>query len=122
MQIKIKKIVEDRENLELLATEKLPVKVSYWIKRISDKVVTELATYEKQRLELIKELGEKIKDKEGVETEQMTVTKENLPKFFEEIEKLQDIEINIDVEPISISELSGITIEPNKLVSWIFYD
>lgn len=115
MKIKILEILSESQNIQNLQTLKLPVKVSYRIKRLIDKLTPILKSYEEKRVELIKELGT-----ENEETKEFNVSKENETEFYAKIKELQGVEEEIDFTPIKIEELGQIEIEPNKLVSFIF--
>lgn len=120
MKIKLGDIIGYEKNMVALLKVKLPVKVAYRLSKLSNKIASEIKTYREQEFALIKELGEVVLDEEGKETDNMKVAKENMPKYKEEIEKLFDLEVDIDFEPINITELGETTIEPVLLNSNFF--
>ena len=115
MKIKLLDIVEYQKNMGALTKVKLPVKVAYRISKLNNKIASEVKDYKEQEFNLIKELGEVVLDTEGKETDNLRVTKENMPKYKEEVEKLLDLEVELDFEPIDINELGETTIEPSLL-------
>lgn len=115
MKIKLLDIVEYQKNMGALTKVKLPVKVAYRISKLNNKIASEVKDYKEQEFNLIKDLGEVVLDTEGKETDNLRVTKENMPKYKEEVEKLLDLEVELDFEPIDINELGETTIEPSLL-------
>lgn len=118
--MKIQEILNLQPVLQGLLDVKLPIKVAYRLNKLTNKLASEMKFYEEKRLELIKELGEKVKDKDGKETEQIQVLKENEPEFYEELKKVLELEIEIDYEPISLTELGDIQIE-SKFISPLLF-
>lgn len=130
MKVKLKDIIssatptqEDEKNhieakpsqlQELLAT-KFPVKVSYRLSRLANKLEPILKSYEENRQTLVKEFG----DKQPDDTFAVTNPKK-LKTFFTKLEELQAVEEDIDFDKISIDELGNVLIEPNLLVNFIF--
>lgn len=115
MTIQLTDLINGQDNLRQLTEIKFPVKVSYRLSKLLNKVTSELSTYEELRTKLITELGT-----EDKKTKQITVTNENLPKFVEELNKLRQVETEIDFQKIKIAELGDIQIEPKLLLEWVF--
>lgn len=113
--MKLQTIVNEVDSINALQEIKLPVKVSYRIKRLVDKITPILKNYNEQRNELVKKFGE-----EDEKTQTWNVKKENLTEFYEELQKLLDVEETLEFEKIKIDELAGIQIEAKLLLSWIF--
>jgi len=118
--MKLITIINEQENLEKLMELKLPVKVAYKLNKLAHKFVSELKFYNDKKNELITELGEKKLDAEGNETEQMEVKQGELKQFYKKLEEIVEVETEVNFEPISISELGDIVIEP-KLLSETFF-
>jgi len=115
MKLKLSTIVNSVENLKALQTKEMPIKVSYKIKRLIDKLAPILKAYEEKRTELIKEYGEEQEDKT------LSVTDpEKLKIFFEKLNEVLEIEEEIDFEPIKIEEMGNVVVSPNQLVDYIF--
>ena len=117
MQITLKKLVEDRLKIKMLAKKEFPVKVSYWIGRVLDKVESEYKEYENRRLELVRKLGKEQEDR----PDYWKVTDENQKAFKEAIGKIEEEVVEFgNINKINIEELGPIKIEPELLVNWLF--
>lgn len=115
MNIKIKEIVSNVENIKELQSIKLPIKISYKLSKLIGKIQPELDIYNEKRDELVKEYGDKQED------DTFKVTDPNkIKSFIEKINDLVEIEVEIDFEPIDIEDLGDISIPPKNLISWIF--
>lgn len=101
MKVKIREIFESSTILQKLTSASLPAKVSYNILRNARKIEQELVPFEKARIDLVRKYG---KDEEG----KVIVTDESLPTFYDEIGELLEQEIEIDIRPIKIDDLSDL--------------
>lgn len=115
MNLKLEQILNEANNISALQEVKLPVKVSYRIKRLVDKLTPILKNYNEKRNELVEEFGE-----EDPKTKNFKVKKENEKEFFAKVEELTQVEENIDFTPIKIEEINNLNLEPKLLISWIF--
>ena|SRR3990167_284432 len=115
MKTKLGVIVSDLENLKELQAIKMPVKISYRLKRLVYKLQPILKSYDEKRNELVKEFGE-----EDEEKKIWNVKKESLPEFYAKLQELLDTDEEIDFEKIKIGELGGIEIAPKLLIDFIF--
>lgn len=115
MKIKLSDIVNGVVSINALQEIKLPVKISYRLKRLVDRLTPILKNYDEQRNELIKKLGEKDEEKDT-----WNVKKENLTEFYAELQKVLEIEEDIEWEKIKIDELGDVKIEPKLLLDFIF--
>lgn len=115
MQLKLREIVANVENIKSLLNNKLPVKIAYKLNKLSGKLDKELVPYSETKNKLILELGEK---QENGETS-ITDT-EKKAEFFKKNDELLETEVEIEFDPIKIEDLGDITVAPNELVSWIF--
>lgn len=116
MKITLHQLISSKEALQNLLAISLPVKISYLISRIVNKINPELVIFEEKRNNLIKELGEDVG--EG----NMRVTEANIPKFTEALEELNKIEVDLGLEKIKIDDLGDIKIAPKDLPDWLFLD
>lgn len=115
MNIKLKDILNNTESIRSLQTINLPIKISYRIKRLSDKLDPIIKSYEEKRNELIREFG--------TENEDKTLSVKNPEKveqFMAKIMDIQEVEEIVEFEPISVKELGDILIPAKDLVSFIF--
>ena len=118
--MKLKTIINEQVNLTKLLELKLPVKVAYKLNKLANKFESEVKFFNDKRNELINELGEKKLDAEGKETEQIEVKQGELKQFYKKLNEIVEVETEVNFEPISISELGDIVIEP-KLLSETFF-
>jgi len=114
MKVKLHQIVNSAEPLKTLIEVKLPVKISYRLKRLVNKLAPILTTYNEKRNELVKEFGEVQEDKN------IKVTEEKLKPFLEKLNEVLEVEEEIDFELINIEDLGDVVIAPKDLVEWIF--
>lgn len=115
IKVKISDIVNETENLKTLQTMKLPIKVSYRIMRLINKLQSELTIYDTKRNELIKEFGEV--NEEG---NYSVKDPEKIKEFTEKIKEVLEVEIEIDFEPIDVEMLGDLQVEPRLLTPFIF--
>lgn len=116
MNVKLGQIKSSQLSLTKLSYVKLPVKVSYWISRVINKISSEMKLYEEKRMDIIKSLGEQT----DIKTDSWTVKNENLTEFKKQIEELDDTEIDLGVNKIKIAEIGIAEIEPELLPEWLF--
>ena len=103
--------------MEILRIE-LPVKPSYWLGRIANKISSEQKVFETARMALIKKHAKKdikgnplvIKDKDGKPTNNFDVP--DIEAFNKEFEELNKQEFEISIDPIKLDALGNIKIKP----------
>src|ERR1035437_8045794 len=100
MKIKIVEVVNSVESLNSLVEVKMPVKPAYWLSRIIKKVVPEVDIFNEKKNDIIKECEGKLSE----DGKMFTFEGENSKKFAEKMKELGDIEIDIDVNKIKISD------------------
>lgn len=123
--VKLKDIINSEHDLGKLLELKLPVKIAYKLSKVVFKIQPELKIFNDQKFKLVKELGEPAKDSVVIngEAQQWQVKPENMEKFIEEINKLTDIDVNLDfadgkpLEKIKIEDLGEVSLEPRSLVN-----
>ena len=106
--------------MEILGIE-LPVKPSYWLGRIANKISSEQKVFETARMALVKKHAKKdkkgnplvIKDKDGKPTNSFDIP--DMEAFNEEFKKLTELEIDIDIDLIKLDALGDIKIKPGIL-------
>jgi len=101
--------------LAQLQEVKFPFKVSYRIKRLTDKLQPILTAFDANRNELIKEFGEEQENKAFQVTD-----KEKLKLFYEKLNELLIIEEEVEFEKIKVEELGDVQISSKLLVDFIF--
>ncbi len=115
MKIKLSEIVNNIENIRALQEVKLPVKVSYRLKRLTDKLQSPLKTYDEKRNELVKEFGDEQEDKTFAVKDP-----EKLKLFMMKFNDLVAIEEEVDFDKIKIDDLGDVKVEAKLLVDFIF--
>lgn len=118
-KLKLSQLVTSAEALRNLTNTKLPIKISYQLSRLVSEFDTEMKTYDEKRRELITELG--TKNLETGETSIDPNNKEVADKFYSEMGKLMDVEVDLKfAEKIKIADLGDIKIEATSLPEWLF--
>ena len=117
MKLKLAQIVESKDALSNLLNERLSIKAAYALQRNVQKLNPELETYEKSRVELIK-------NKHGVMQEDgnYAVKKENAPAFIEDLNELLSVEVDVDIHKVNLSELKEISAADLLILEWMFTD
>ena len=105
-------ILNMQQALTALAAIKLPFKSSYRISKGLNKVTQIINRVQKQQQDLFKLLGEPSED--GL---QMLIPPENQSEFHDKMQAIMDEEVYIDIMPVHISDLDGISIEPAHLAA-----
>lgn len=114
MKITIGEVINSVESVKALQEVKFPVKVSYKLKRLVDKLSPIIKTYNTEKDELVKKFGTKNEDNS------FSVKDEKLQDFYPEIKKLLEVEEEVDFEKIPVAELGDVQIEPKLLLDFIF--
>ncbi len=115
MTIKLNDIVSNVENLQELQSVKFPVKVSYRIKRLVDKLDPILKAYNEKRNDLVKEFGEEQEDKSI-----KVVDPEKLKLFAEKLSELLTTSEEVEFDPINVEDLGTVEVPAKLLVSFVF--
>ena len=116
MKIKTGELKIIAEGLSEILKIDLPVKPSYWLARIANKVESEMMAFETIRMNLIKKYAKKdkkggfifIQDKD--KKQQYDIS--DIDAFNKEFNELFSQEIEIDVNPIKLDSLGDIKIKP----------
>jgi hypothetical protein len=116
IKITLNEIVGNAENLKELQTIKLPVKISYRIMRLVNKLDPILKVYDEKRNELVKEFGEPV-DEQG---NKKVTDPAKLKLFAEKLGELLKTEENIDFDLLKIEDLGDVKIEPKLLIPFLF--
>lgn len=115
--MKLIDIIKSKEALDRLFTERLPIKVSFNLRKSLRKLNTILKDFEDTRVSLIEKLGE-IDASNG----NYIVNKENIPEFNKEMDSLLESDIETEFNKISVNDLGDIKISPLDLevLSYLF--
>lgn len=116
MKLTLEQIVSDQPGILKLMENKLPSKIGYRLNRLNSRLTPLIKSYNEQRFNLIKELGEQT----DVKTDSWSVKEENMDNFKKRMTELQKIEEEFEFEPLNIDELGDINIEGKYLHQWLF--
>lgn len=110
MKVSVKQILEGQQVVGKMLDSKLPAATAFKFGRLVSKVDNELKLFDTQRLKLIEQYGEK------VDENQYKIKEEHSEVFNHEMSALLAVEIDLDANQISISELGEIEITPRELL------
>lgn len=103
------------------ANQNLPVQLSYQIAKIMIKLEEETQSFEYAKNSLFKKYAERNEDGSLVLNEegQIVVPKESEEEFLREMQDLLDLEVTLECEKISLSQLNetGISISPLEMAA-----
>lgn len=118
MKLKNGEIFNAHEPLQKLLEKELPVKVSYGLAKMANKLNEQFDIIEQVRVGLIRKYGEADKDKP--EQVSIKVESENYPKFVAELTELMAQEVEVVIQKVTLpSEVDGklLQLEPNILMA-----
>lgn len=105
-------MINGLNTLVILAATRLPVKISYAVKKNIEIISRELKTYEDERAILIDKYGEK--DKEGkVKIENNNYVIKDIENFNKDMNELKNIENEVEFYDISLDDLLNSNAELN---------
>jgi hypothetical protein len=116
MKIEIGKIVNAIPALNALANEPLPIQIAFSVRRLIKNINSQLEPYNVTVFELYKRLG-KLDEAKNL----YVIQPDTLPEFESEMDKLNKKKISLEVEKISISDLSKVSISVANLeaLDWL---
>jgi len=100
--MKLKELIAGQPALKDLMKQNLTIGLSWDLKVFVKKVEPELLASEAARNEKVKVYGEPILNEDGTPTEQFKVKKEFLTQFYQELEVLQNIEIDVLIPEVKM--------------------
>ena len=103
MKIKLATIRGGIESFKKLLTANLPIKLAYSLSKSVKKLEGEVKIVEEQRIALLKKYGTSPDEKGNV-----TVLPENIEFFVKDFNGLLEVEVDIDITPVKLSELGDI--------------
>lgn len=120
MKLSNERLLNDAPGLSQLTQKSLPVKISYAIAKNVAKIESNLKIYNKEKQKLIDKYSVKDEDEKTIvdENGQITIQKEFLENWNEDIKELQSIEVEIEIHKFSINDLfnSSIAMSPGELM------
>jgi hypothetical protein len=102
--------------LNKLASSSLPVKVAYKLSRLVDIAQSTGREIEEKRIEMIKTLGEYVKDAEGNDTQRLQVKAENEAEFTAAFDEILNAEKEIWYEPVTLDDIDAAKLSPNDIL------
>ena len=111
--MKLLNLIVAREALQRLISLELPAATAFKIARAVRPVQAELRGYEQQRVALVRRLG---KEKDG----QTTVPPEKFVEFNAEHQALLDVEVELDIMPLSREILGDTKVKVADLMALQF--
>lgn len=102
MKIKLNELTNKVEALNYLVEQPIPVLASFKLSKMARLINEELTDYEKVRIDLIKKYGTT-----NEETGQTSIApgSEEMTKFLEELKPILEEEVELNLEPIPVSDL-----------------
>lgn len=95
-------IFNTKEPLQTLMAQKLPVKVSYGLAKMANKLNEQIKVIDEVRIGLIKRYGEA--DKDNPQQLVVKTDSENYPKFVEEMTELMSQEVEVVIDKVKLPE------------------
>lgn len=105
MKIKLGQIKSRHQALCMVAKKDLPAKLSYYIGRNILKLQEEFSCYEKMRVEIAKKFAQKDENGEFLVKDESFVFGENEKVFDDELKELNETEIDISFDMVSVDIL-----------------
>ncbi len=103
MKLKVHQVMSAHKALSELTRSDLPVYVAFRLSRFLENTIPDLERAEKQRIKLAEQAGAK-KSEEGIHQ----IPTEKQEWFIEELNKLLNEEIEVDVEKLPLSSLTNV--------------
>ena len=111
MKITMARVLSIREELDSLFMKDMPVKTAWKISKFIRRVESEYNDFEKNRMKIL----DKYVDKEVGK-----VPDDKQQELMEEMEDLLDVEVEIEVDTVDISELGDISLPPLDMAKMSF--
>lgn len=117
MKLALAQLVNSQPALLELSSKALLAAPAFRIARILKMFNSEMALYDQQRTALLEKYGKLNDDKT-----QYVFDKDNAEKFQNEFNMFLTVEIDINITPISLTDLSDVKIMPQTMLAldWLF--
>lgn len=112
IKIKLSELHAAAPHFKRVMSERMPVKTAYRLKRLVDRVDSELKSFEKQQNEFIKELGAPDPKNPVMISIQ---DPEKMVEFGKRMDELGSLEITIDRDHIKLEDLGNINVSPIEM-------
>jgi len=119
MNFKLKEVFSLTRSLPVLTNKELPIKISYRLLKLLKQCSVEMESMEKARIKLVDKYAETEEEREASPDKDkgIKVAEAKIPDFQREFEILLEEEVEIDFEPILISDLGDISLSAKDLLS-----
>lgn len=121
MKIKISTLLNSKDVLYMLGnTNGLSAHIAYRLYRNIELINKELEMYEKTRIKLLKSFAKKDSDgnpiiKKNDNQEFYDLSEENLQKFNEDISKIINENVDLDLQKISLDDIDSVGLTPFQI-------
>lgn len=121
MKIKISTLLNSKDVLYMLGnTNGLSAHIAYRLYRNIELINKELEMYEKTRIKLLKSFAKKDSDgnpiiKKNDNQEFYDLSEENLQKFNEDISKIINENVDLDLKKISLDDIDSVGLTPFQI-------
>lgn len=121
--VKLSQLVNSSSALQKLGNQPLRGKLAYKVGKVIQEISNELSLYDKARHELLEKYCIKDDNNEIVvyENGNVQIAKENIPVYTEEINKLNDTEIELNIVLLDLDDFQDIEMTPKEMmdIEWI---
>jgi hypothetical protein len=112
MEVKLGVLLDTKEYLRALAAKEIPVRLSYEIAKMLEKIGDEINIFEEQRRKLVMQYG--IEETSGM----WKVKDENVETYMQDINELREINISLEMEKIPIRAFGEkINLSPELIIA-----
>ena len=117
--VKLQDIMESQEVMRTLSNKQLRGRTAFKVARLLKKLEAELTTFNETRVKIIEQYAKKDENGEFITNEknEYQFDPEQANKFVEEINKLLSEEIQVDANPILLSEIEDLDFSPAEIVA-----
>ncbi len=118
-QIKLQELPNIINNLNIIAEKDIPIKLSYKLSKLNKKLQEEQKYYEEQNIKIINKYGEKDDNGElkvNQENNSIPIIMDKIQDFQKEMTELNELEFEVEFDPIKIEEFGSINISPNSIL------
>ena len=113
IKVKIRNILDANDALTRLSQNTLPIKTSYDIAKVLNRVREEVRIYDTERIKMLEKHGTLNEEK----TEYVFETPEKMQAFQKEHNELMDVDVEIDVKPIVLKSTDNIRITAQEIIN-----
>lgn len=105
--------ISGNQTVKGLLNEKLPIKVKYWLGRLSEKLETHKESVEKLRVELVRKYGDEENGNFSIPYEKEGKSNPNFEKFHKDYNELLSEELEIEHTEFQLIDIESMETEFN---------